>query len=82
VEAFVRLKQKGQVTLPASIRQKLTLNEGDLLRVTVDGRKVVLEPAVQTHAAAVPFDLRRLDVLIGAFPLGGNAAADAERYDE
>ncbi len=81
MEAIVRLKGKGQVTLPAAVREQLTLREGDLLRVTVQGRKIVLEPAGQTRAVAVAFDVRKLEGLVGAFPLGGDAVEDARRYD-
>lgn len=82
MEAVVRLKKKGQVTLPVSVREQLTLREGDLLRVTVQGRRIVLEPAAQPRAVAIPFDAGRLDRLVGAFPLGGDAVEDARRYDE
>ncbi|MGQ0569089.1 MAG: AbrB/MazE/SpoVT family DNA-binding domain-containing protein [Armatimonadota bacterium] len=78
----MRLKGKGQVTLPASVREHLTLREGDMLRVTVQGRRIVLEPAAQTRAVAIPLDVHRLDGLVGAFPLGGDAVADAARYDD
>ena len=82
MEAFVRLKHKGQITLPASVRDELTLKEGDLLRVAVQGRRIVLEPAAQPRAVAVPVDVRRLEGLVGAFDLGGNALADTERDDD
>jgi AbrB family looped-hinge helix DNA binding protein len=82
MEVVVRLKRKGQVTLPVSIREQLTLQEGDLLRVTVVGRKIVLEPAAQTRAVAVPFDVHRLDGLVGAARLGGDAVQDTRQYDE
>lgn len=77
----MRLKGKGQVTVPASVREQLALREGDLLRVSVQGRKIVLEPMAQGRAVAVPFDVQRLADLAGAFPLGGDAVADAERCD-
>jgi AbrB family looped-hinge helix DNA binding protein len=82
MEAYVRVKHKGQITLPATIRSELTLKEGDLLRVTVEGKRIMLEPAIQAHAVAVPFDGRRLKGLIGAFRLGGDAVADTQRYDD
>jgi AbrB family looped-hinge helix DNA binding protein len=82
MEAVVRLKKKGQVTLPAVVRQRLSLSEGDLLRVSVQGRKIVLEHAAQPRAVAVPFDARRLEPLVGVVSLGGDAVADADRYAE
>ncbi len=34
---LVRLKQRGQITLPKSARERLNLKEGDLLRLSADG---------------------------------------------
>lgn len=82
MEAVVRLKHKGQMTLPAPVREQLALREGDMLRVTVQGRKILLEPAAQSRAVAVPLDSAALDSLVGAFPLGGDAVDDARRYDD
>jgi len=82
VEAIVRVKQKGQVTMPNGVRELLSLREGDLLRVTMEGRRIVLEPIVQGRAVAVPFDVRRLDGLVGVASLGGDAVKDAEQDDE
>ncbi|HEV2359068.1 MAG TPA: AbrB/MazE/SpoVT family DNA-binding domain-containing protein [bacterium] len=81
MDQVVRLKRKGQITLPASVRERLALREGDLLRVTVEGRQVVLEPAVQGHAVAVPVGAGRFDAVVGTAALGGDAVADAARYD-
>lgn len=82
MDRVVRLKRKGQITLPASVRDRLALHEGDLLRVTVQGRQVVLEPAVQGRAVAVPLGAGRFDAVVGAVALGGDAVADAARYDD
>lgn len=82
MEAIVRVKQKGQVTMPASVREALSLQEGDLLRVTLEGRRIILEPVVQTRPVAVPFDVHRLSGLVGTAALGGDAAEDARRCDE
>ncbi len=82
MEAVVRVKQKGQVTMPNGVREALSLREGDLLRVTMEGRRIILEPIVQGRAVAVPFDVRRLDRLVGVASLGGDAVKDAEQDDE
>ena len=42
--ALVKLKPKGQMTLPAEVRAALSLKEGDLLEVTVENGKVSLSP--------------------------------------
>ena len=47
---LVRLKEKGQFTLPASIREKIFAQTGDLFSFTVEGNRVVMEPqAVSTR---------------------------------
>ena len=44
--SLVRVKRKHQVTIPAKIRDELALDEGDLLRVEVEGNRIVLTPQV------------------------------------
>jgi AbrB family looped-hinge helix DNA binding protein len=41
---LARVKQKGQVTIPANIREELGLHEGDYVEVTTEGSRVVLTP--------------------------------------
>lgn len=41
---LARVKQKGQVTIPATIREELGLREGDYVEVTTKGGRVVLTP--------------------------------------
>ena len=41
---LVRVKEKFQVTLPASVRQKTGLAVGDLLEADVEGKKITLTP--------------------------------------
>ncbi len=41
---LVKVKEKYQVTLPASVRQKAGLAVGDLLEATVEGKKITLTP--------------------------------------
>ena len=42
--ALVKVKEKYQVTLPASIRQKAGLAVGDILEAKVQGKKITLIP--------------------------------------
>ncbi len=41
---LARVKRKGQVTIPASIRKALALEEGDYVEVSTDGKTIVLRP--------------------------------------
>lgn len=41
---LVKVKEKYQVTLPSSIRQKVGLSVGDLLEAEVKGNKITLTP--------------------------------------
>lgn len=50
---LAKVKQKGQVTIPADIRAKAGLNEGDYVEVTRRGQVIVLTPKqiVDRHPA-------------------------------
>ncbi len=41
---LAKVKQKGQVTIPAGIREELGLDEGDYVEVTREGSRIVLTP--------------------------------------
>lgn len=41
---LVKVKEKYQVTLPASVRRKAGLTVGDLLEASVQGKKITLTP--------------------------------------
>ena len=41
---LVRVKEKYQITLPASVRQKAGVAVGDLLEAKVQGKKITLTP--------------------------------------
>ena len=43
---LVRVKRKHQVTIPVKVREELSLDEGDLLNVEVEGNRIVLTPQV------------------------------------
>jgi len=44
--SLVKVKHKGQVTIPADIREELALAEGDYLEVSREGKKIVLQPKI------------------------------------
>ena len=41
---LAKVKQKGQVTIPANIREHLGLDEGDYVEVTTEGSRIMLTP--------------------------------------
>ena len=41
---LVKVKEKYQVTLPASVRKKAGLAVGDILEVSLEGKKITLTP--------------------------------------
>ena len=41
---LAKVKQKGQVTIPAGIRDEIGLHEGDYVEVTREGTRIVLTP--------------------------------------
>jgi AbrB family looped-hinge helix DNA binding protein len=47
-EEIAQLSGRGTVTLPADVRRRLGLREGDVLTVRLAGRSIVLTPAVVT----------------------------------
>lgn len=42
--AQVRVLQKGKITIPAEIRERLGIKEGDVLTLEISGGKIVLLP--------------------------------------
>lgn len=50
--SLVKLKGKGQMTLPVEIREQLSLDEGALLEANVEKGKIVLTPKTVVDRAA------------------------------
>lgn len=50
--SLVKLKGKGQMTLPVEIREQLSLDEGDLLEANVEKGRIVLTPKTVIDRAA------------------------------
>jgi AbrB family looped-hinge helix DNA binding protein len=50
---LAKVKQKGQVTIPAGIREELGLEEGDYVEIAREGRRIVLTPkdVIDRHPA-------------------------------
>ena len=79
--SVMRVREKGQVTLPLEVRKQLGLRQGDLLEASVKDGKVVLE-LVARQAPTVVSVVYNLDKLVGIVSLGGDAVEDAARYAE
>ena len=43
---LVKVQEKGQVTLPARIRQGIGLGAGDYVKIEMEGSRIVLTPQV------------------------------------
>ena len=58
---LVKVKEKFQVTLPASVRRKAGLAVGDLLEANVEGKKITLTPksVVDRELALALEDVRK-----------------------
>ena len=58
---LVKVKEKYQVTLPASVRRKVGLVVGDLLEANVEGKKITLTPksVVDRELALALEDVRK-----------------------
>jgi AbrB family looped-hinge helix DNA binding protein len=52
---LVKLRQKGQLTIPDEIRRAVRLREGDYLAVSVRGDAIVLEPKAVVDASQAWF---------------------------
>ena len=43
---YIRVRHKGQLTLPADVREQLGIQEGDILRLDVENGRVIIENQV------------------------------------
>jgi antitoxin MazE len=44
MENFIKVREKGQITLPLSVREKMDLKQGDLILVKIVDNSIVLVP--------------------------------------
>ena len=44
---FTKVTKKGQVTIPKKLREKLKINEGDLVEVSIKGDYIIIKKAVR-----------------------------------
>ncbi len=47
MSATVTVSSKGQIVLPAHIRKKATVKQGDVLLVNLVGDKIIIEPLIR-----------------------------------
>ncbi len=50
---FMRIQEKGQVTIPTKIRKKLKLRKGDIVKVVETKEGVLIKPAEMVFTEAV-----------------------------
>ena len=50
---YVKIKSKGQVTLPMKLRRELGCDEGDMLEATLERGTIVLRPRVVVDSGSV-----------------------------
>jgi AbrB family looped-hinge helix DNA binding protein len=51
--ALVKVLRHGQVTLPKEFREKLGINEGDLMEAELEGKRILFKPKVLVDKGAV-----------------------------
>lgn len=82
--AFVRVKQKFQVTIPTQVRNALNLQEGDLLEVEAKHGAIVLHPrSVGARRGTSSEDKQaRFDRMMASFGAGKGLFRSAKDVDE
>jgi AbrB family looped-hinge helix DNA binding protein len=79
--ATIRLSSKGQVVIPTAVRRALRLEAGDRLRITVEGRRLVIEPEEAESARLVKERGRNVLVAPAGAPAMTTAAVKAVLSD-
>ncbi|RJS84233.1 AbrB/MazE/SpoVT family DNA-binding domain-containing protein [Candidatus Bathyarchaeota archaeon] len=70
----IRVLQKGKITIPAEIRERLGIKEGDVLTLLVSGGKVILLPP-----RTVLNPTKLLDGLVEGVSLEGSIEEELKR---
>lgn len=78
---MMRLKARGQLTLPRAVRESPGLKPGDLLRLRVEAGRLRIEPLLTGGPGPVWVEARRLVSMADTVALGGDAVKDAEGGD-
>ncbi|RLE73568.1 MAG: hypothetical protein DRZ80_06100, partial [Thermoprotei archaeon] len=69
---IVKIGERYTVVIPKEIREKLGIKKGQLVRVSTDGRKIILEPIVEN-----PF--KTFEKILGDFTYDREARKKAEK---
>ncbi|QLH38095.1 MAG: AbrB/MazE/SpoVT family DNA-binding domain-containing protein [Defluviicoccus sp.] len=72
---LVTVKDKFQVTIPAKLRDQVTLHVGDILEASIEGGAIVLRPRAVVDRAALA---SRLEELLARTPTAPEFAGQAE----
>jgi bifunctional DNA-binding transcriptional regulator/antitoxin component of YhaV-PrlF toxin-antitoxin module len=78
----IRLREKGQITLPQEVLDQLALQKDELLEVSIEGGRIVLEQVTEERRGSVSASADMLADIVGLVALGGDAVRDSARYDE
>ena len=80
---LITVNRKAQVTIPKAVREKLNIQEGDVLELEVRGEELVLRPYASEPLIPRFIPVETLAPLVGAISLGGgDALEDSEHlYD-
>lgn len=58
--SMVKVSSKGQIVIPEEVRRKLGLQKGSLIKVVVEGNKILLMPAIEPPQEAFVSGGRKL----------------------
>lgn len=70
---IVQVKKRAQITLPKKVREKLEIQEGDVLEVILKEEAVVLKPRPSDKILVRAVAAQGLKQLSGLVSVGGNA---------
>ena len=59
---YIKLKEKGQVTIPASVRAQVHALTGDMFEVAVEDGNIILRLQVVTARKAIPRKTKPVDI--------------------
>lgn len=54
----IKLQQRGLITLPKKLRDLLSIEEGQVLRIELSGNKIILEPQLSTLDTELAKDIK------------------------
>ena len=58
-----KVSSKGQVVIPKEIRDKLGIKPGAILNVSIEGKKIILEPALEPPKIFVELGKKSEEIL-------------------